>query len=98
MGGRRLRKDPTFVYSEANGASSPGADIILEAEFSVDGNASTILFTTAVPAGTRITIIKRTGNSWYARGNGTASSGASLLTNDTPIANFIAKRTTKLPI
>ena len=98
VGGRRLRKDPTFVYSEANGASSPGADIILEAEFSVDGNASTILFTTAVPAGTRITIIKRTGNSWYARGNGTASSGASLLTNDTPIANFIAKRTTKLPI
>jgi hypothetical protein len=37
------------------------------------------------------------GNSWYDRGEDTATSGITLLENATPIANFIAKRTTKLP-
>jgi hypothetical protein len=97
VGGRRLRKDPLAVYNEINGASSPGADITLEAEFSVDGSAVIIRLTEAVSAGTRISIIKRTGNSWYDRGEDTATSGITLLENATPIANFIAKRTTKLP-
>jgi hypothetical protein len=95
--GRRLRKDPLSVYDEMLGASSPAADTQLEAEFAVDGAASYIRLTTAIPAGTRISVIRRIGKVWYDRGETTASSGESLLENVTPMAEFIAKRTTKLP-
>jgi len=95
--GRRLRKDPIDVYQEANGASSPGADIQLEAEFSVDGTNNYIRLTEPIPAGTRITIIKRTGKTWYERGATTASAGITLLENDTAIATFIAQKSTRLP-
>jgi hypothetical protein len=95
--GRRLRKDPLSVYDETLGASSPAADVQLEAEFAVDGAANYIRLTTAIPAGTRISVIRRTGKVWYDRGETTASAGESLLENTTPMAEFIAKRTTKLP-
>jgi hypothetical protein len=95
--GKRLRKDPLAVYDETLGASSPAADTQLEAEFAVDGVANYIRLTTAIPAGTRISVIRRTGKVWYDRGETTASAGESLLENTTPMAEFIAKRTTKLP-
>jgi hypothetical protein len=95
--GRRLRKDPISVYDENLGASSPAADTQIEAEFAVDGAANYIRLTTAVPAGTRISVIRRTGKVWYDRGETTASAGESLLKNTTPMAEFIAARTTKLP-
>ena len=96
-GGRRLRKDPITVYDEELGSSSPTADKQLEAEFSVDGSSAYIRLTTPIAAGTRISIISRTGRTWYERGENTASSGKTLLSNATPIAEFIAQRTTKLP-
>lgn len=95
--GRRLRKAPVDVYNESLGASSPTADVTLEAEFSVDGTSAYIRLTSALPAGTRISVITRTGKIWYERGDTTASNGVTLLKNETPIANFIAQRTTKLP-
>ncbi len=95
--GKRLRKDPIAVYDEKLGASSPSADTQLEAEFSVDGVANYIRLTAAIPAGTRISVIRRTGKVWYERGETTASNGVSLTETNTPIATFIAKRTTKLP-
>lgn len=97
VGGVRLRKDPIDVYSEELGSHSPTADKKLEAEFSVDGVTPYIRLTTTVPAGTRITIIRRSGKIWYERGNNTASNGVTLLENNTAISNFIAQRTTKLP-
>lgn len=95
--GRRLRKDPTDVYQESNGATSPSADIKIEAEFSVDGVTSYIRLTEPIPAGTRITVIKRIGKTWYDRGESSASSGITLLKNNTAIAKFIAQKTTSLP-
>jgi len=95
--GRRLRKDPVDVYLEQNGAASPDADIQHEAEFSVNGSSSFIRLTSALPAGTRVTVIKRTGRSWYERGENTATKGITLLENDTAIANFIAQKSTSLP-
>jgi hypothetical protein len=95
--GRRLRKDPIDVYQENNGASSPAADIKLEAEFSVDGITGYVRLTSVLPAGTRITIITRTGKTWYDRGETTASNGVTLLENNTSIANFIAQKSTSLP-
>ena len=95
--GRRLRKSEVSVYSESLGVSSPAADIMLEAEFSVDGESAYIRLTSALPAGTRISVISRTGKLWYEKGDTTASKGITLLENNTPIANFIAEKTTKLP-
>ncbi len=96
-GGRRLRKDPYDVWVENNGVYSPDADETQEAEFSVDGSSSNIRLTTPVPAGTRITVIRRLGKIWYERGETTASAGITLIDNDTPIAKFIAQKTTSLP-
>ena len=95
--GRRLRKDPLTVYSEENGATSPGADVVLEAEFSVDNQTGYIRLTTRLPAGTRISVIRRVGSTWYDRGTGTISDGKTLVENITAIASFIAKKTTSLP-
>jgi hypothetical protein len=97
VGGRRLRKNPIDVYIEDNGASSPSADKMVEAEFSVDGLTPYIRLTEAVPAGTRITVIRKIGKIWYEKSNFAASKGITLLSNDTPIASFIAVKTTELP-
>jgi hypothetical protein len=95
--GRRLRKDPIAVWVEDNGASSPAADEILEAEFSVNGISAYLRLTEPLPAGTRITVVKRVGKTWYDRGLTTATSGVTLLENATPIAKFIAEKTTSIP-
>jgi hypothetical protein len=97
VAGRRLRKDPITVYDETLGASSPSADRILEAEFSVDGISNTVRLTTTVPAGSRITVIRKVGSVWYERGIGRATNGVTLLESGTAIADFIANRTTDLP-
>jgi hypothetical protein len=98
VGGRRNYKSNRAVYSELKGVSSPLADITIESDFSVDGKTSYIRLTNPVEnAGTRITVIKRTGTVWYERGVNEASKGVTLLENSTPPARFIAQKTTKLP-
>jgi hypothetical protein len=96
-GGTRLRKTPITVFDETLGATSPAGDRELEAEFSVDGTNPYVRLTTVIPAGTRITVIKRVGQSWYDRGDTTATSGVTLLANESPISKFIAAKTTRLP-
>jgi hypothetical protein len=95
--GRRLQKDSLQVYSEIKGASSTSADIVIEAEFSVDGQTPYIRLTSKLPAGTRISVIRKVGSVWYEKGATTASSGITLVENNNPIATFIAKKTTLLP-
>jgi hypothetical protein len=95
--GRRLKKDPQAVYVEANGAASPAADQTQEAEFSVDGATAQIRLTTVLPAGTRITVLRRQGKTWHARGETTATDGTSLVDTDTAIARFIVEKTTAIP-
>jgi hypothetical protein len=97
VGGRRLRKDALKIYSEKLGASSPGADITLAPEFSVDGVSNYIRTTEPVPAGTRILVIRKTGRIWYDRAETTASKGITLLDNVNPIAKFIDQKSTELP-
>ncbi len=96
--GKRLRKDPQTVFNPELASSSPDGDEILEAEFSVDGLSAYVRLTTPLPAGTRITIIKRTGKTWYDRGTATASAGISLLENTNAVAKFIAGKSTQLPV
>jgi len=97
VGGRRLRKKSVSAYNEVLGASSPSADVILEAEFSVDGTSPNIRLTTPVSAGQRITVIKRVGKTWYNRGVNTATTGNTFLGNDTPMIKFIKEKSTELP-
>ena len=96
-GGRRLRKDPQSVWVEANGAYSPQADQLQEAEFSVDGTTAFLRLTTALPAGTRVSVLRRLGKTWYERGDVAASKGIPLPDNNTAIARFISEKTTTLP-
>jgi hypothetical protein len=95
--GRRLKKDPQSVYVEANGAASPAADETQEAEFSVDGATAQIRLTAALPAGTRVTVLRRQGKTWHSRGETTATNGVSLIDSDTTIAKFIVEKTTAIP-
>jgi hypothetical protein len=95
--GQRLRKDPITVYDQTANITSPQADTVLEADFSVDGVNEYIRLTNTVPAGTRITVIRRIGKTWYDRGETTASSGVTLLKNSSSIAEFLKQKSTELP-
>ena len=97
VGGVRLRKNPIDVWDEEISAYSPAGDKQVEAEFSVDGASSYIRLTNAVPAGTRITIIRRTGRTWYDRGDFTATTGKTMSANNTSITRFILQKTTIVP-
>jgi hypothetical protein len=97
VAGRRLRKQSISIYNEALGSTSPESDDVLEAEFSVDGSSPHIRLTSAVPAGVRITVIKRIGRIWYERGASSASNGKTFLKNDTPYVRFINEKSSQLP-
>ena len=97
VAGKRLRKGPLSVYTELLGIASPAADTVLEAEFSVDGITPYIRLTAPVEAGTRITILRRVGNTWYDRGDTTATSGLTLMKNESPVIRFLTQKSTELP-
>lgn len=97
VGGKRLRKDPISQYSEQLGSASPAADEIAQAEFSVDGINHYVRITNLCPAGTRITIVKRTGKSWYDRGDNAAQNGKTLNDSTNAVARFILEKSTNIP-
>ena len=97
VAGKRLRKDSVSIYNELLGASSPLADTIIEAEFSVDGVTPYVRLTSPSVAGARITIIKRVGKTWYNQGATTASLGVQFTDNTTPMIKFIKEKSTRLP-
>jgi hypothetical protein len=94
VAGTRLRKNPVDVFDEDLG---PNGSKEIEAEFSVDGTSPYVRITKAIPAGTRITVIRKTGRTWYDRGVTTASAGKTLQQNATAISNFILQKTTIIP-
>jgi hypothetical protein len=97
VNGVRLRKNPYKQYEEELGQYSPNADIDVEAEFSVNGSTAQIRLTKPVPAGTKIIVIGKTGRVFYSSGNTTASSGKSLIFDESVIATFLRNKRTKLP-
>jgi hypothetical protein len=97
VAGKRLVKNSLSIFDETLGSDSPAADTTKEADFSVNGYTQYVRLTEAVSAGTRITVIRKLGKLWYERGESSASKGISLLSNNTPIANFIADKPTELP-
>ena len=97
VGGRRLRKDQFTMYDTTKAAYSPDGDVQYDAEFSVDGINEYIRLTDPVAPGTRITVIRRTGRTWYDRGESTVSNGNSLGEATTAIARFLQNSSTELP-
>jgi len=97
VGGRRLVKTPRQMFNAELGAYSPESDETVEADFSVSGEDTFIRLTAVPEAGTRITVIKKTGSSWYDRGESTATTGESLIDNNSVIAKFIQEKNTELP-
>ncbi len=90
VGGTRLRKDPLWQYNEKDGATSPGADVYVDAEFSVNGIDNYIRLTNALPADVTIEIVRRTGQIWY-------DTDDTLLNNTTLVAQAIAQKTSLIP-
>lgn len=95
--GRRLLKDSQSVWQQDNGAYSPEADTVQQAEFSVDGITPYIRLSAALPAGTRTSVLRKQGKTWYDRGATTATSGQTFAENQTAIAKFIVEKSTTTP-
>lgn len=64
VGGVRLKKKPYKVYDINLGPDSPTADVQYDAEFAVNGTDTEVRLTNAVPFGTSISVVQRTGKSW----------------------------------
>ena len=64
VNGVTLKKAPYTIHDININSTSPLGDVQYDADFSVDGKSKRIRLTNAVPAGTLITVIKRTGTSW----------------------------------
>jgi hypothetical protein len=60
----RLKKHPYIVFNLNISPYSPAGDVQFDADFSVDGTSKKIRLTRPVPAGTKITIVKKTGLQW----------------------------------
>jgi len=97
VAGRRLRKNPTYLYNSAVGSDSPQGDVQVEAEFSVDGATGYVRLTETPPAGQRVTVIRRVGSIWYSPGPETATNGKGLTQSTSPVAKFLQQSTTNLP-
>ena len=64
IGNIRLKKEPYKVYNVSQAPNSPEGDVQFDAEFVVDGTTNSLRLTTPVAAGTRVTVVKRTGKIW----------------------------------
>ena len=64
VGNIRLKKVPYSVYDVNKHPESTEGDILLDAEFAVDGATKEIRLTNKLSFGTRVTVIKKTGTSW----------------------------------
>jgi hypothetical protein len=81
VGNLRLKKKPYKVHNETIAPYSPAGDVQLDAEFAVDGVSASLRLTNLIPAGTQITIVRRTGTSW--------DSSLNIQYDDNAVANFL---------
>jgi hypothetical protein len=81
VGNLRLKKKPYKVHNETIAPYSPAGDVQLDAEFAVDGTSASLRLTNLIPAGTQITVIRRTGTSW--------DSSLNIQYDDNAIATFL---------
>ena len=90
VSGTRLCKAPVMVWDEASGAYSPAADVMVEADYSVELvrnqsgeiiGVSSVRLTNPVASGTHVLVYKKVGKRW--------TNGESLADSHSDIATFI---------
>jgi hypothetical protein len=85
VGNIRLKKQPYKVFNVNNAPNSPDGDVAFDADFSVDGTTPAIRLTTALPYGTRVTVIQRTGKAW----DGDYGSNINVVHGNSSITTFL---------
>ena len=81
VGNIRLKKEPYRVHNVSVAPESPEGDVELDEEFTVVGTTKEIQLATPLTFGTKVTVIKRTGESWDSTTN--------VLYDSTKISGFL---------
>ena len=81
VGNIRLKNSPYSVFNINNAPYSPAGDVTFPADFTVDGVTPAITLTNSLNFGTRVTVVKQTGQAW--------DSTINILNDSGIIANFI---------
>jgi hypothetical protein len=94
LSGNRLNKSLTMVYDQklAQDSYNGTGDVLIEADFSVDGKNANIRFTNAPAPGSTIVVLTKKGYSWYNNGE-----TVQFAFSDSKIAKFITSTSVDLP-
>jgi hypothetical protein len=94
VGNIRLKKKPYKVHNVNIHPESAEGDVLLDAEFAVDGTSKELRLTHKLSFGTRVTVVKRTLTLWdgydpTAFAQGVRTTPSSILTDDSKISRFL---------
>ena len=90
VGGVRMRKTSLDVFDYTAALDSPEGDTIIESDFTFDTNTNTITLTSIPVEDTRVTVVKKVGQSWTTQ-------GTALGDTENSIARFLRAGTSELP-
>ena len=90
VGGVRLRKTALDVFDYAVALDSPEGDASVAADFTFDATTNAVTLLTMPAQDTRVTIVKKVGQSWTV-------GGTSLGDTENSIARFLRAGTSALP-
>jgi hypothetical protein len=82
VGNTRLKKHPYSVYNVDIAPDSPAGDVTFIADFAVDSVNKELILSNKLIPGTKVTIIKKTGNIW-------ATDTGDIATSTTSLAKFL---------
>jgi hypothetical protein len=82
VGNTRLKKHPYSVYNVDIAPNSPAGDVNFIADFAVDSVNKELILSNKLIPGTKVTIIKKTGNVW-------ATDTGNISTSTTSLAKFL---------
>ena len=85
-----MRKTALDVFNPATALDSPQGDTIVAADFTFDANTNAITLLTTPEKDTRVTVVKKIGQSW-------STNGTSLGDTENSIARFLRAGTSELP-
>ena len=88
--GTRMRKAPLNVFNPATALDSPEGDTTVAADFTFDAVTNAITLLATPTKDTRVTVVKKVGQSW-------TNNGTSLGDTENSIARFLRAGTSELP-
>ena len=88
--GVRMRKTTLDVFNPVTALDSPEGDAIVVADFTFDANTNAITLLATPAENTRVTVVKKVGQSW-------TTNGTSLGDTENSIARFLRAGTSELP-